>query len=90
MKITSIAFPMMLLATGFLTTGCSAPTPTPPPVVTEPFFCDVYEPRRFTQDEIDWRSANAPWNLRRDFANNRAHDRECLTTGDKTGRESAE
>ena len=77
MKITSIASLMTLLGLTSLTTGCSRPVPIPPPTITEPFFCDVYEPRRFTQEEIEWRRDNAPWNLRRDFANNAAHDREC-------------
>ncbi len=59
----------------FLTAGCS---PDPEPVAsTEPLFCDIEEPRRFTQAELDWRAANAPWNLRRDFKTNAAWDREC-------------
>jgi hypothetical protein len=33
-------------------------------------FCDVEEPRRFTQEELDWRSQNAPWNLKKDFLTN--------------------
>jgi hypothetical protein len=40
-------------------------------------FCDIEEPRRFTQAELDWRAANAPWNLRRDFKTNISWDREC-------------
>jgi hypothetical protein len=40
-------------------------------------FCDIEEPRRFTQEELDWRAANAPWNLRRDFKTNTSWDREC-------------
>jgi len=48
-----------------------------PPVVTEPLFCDVFEPRRYTQEEIDVRAERWPANLRRDFANNATHDREC-------------
>lgn len=65
----------MLCAT-FLLSGCFRPTP---PVTEEPpvFFCDVEEPRRFSQAELDWRSANAPWNLRRDFKTNTTWDREC-------------
>jgi hypothetical protein len=45
-------------------------------------FCDVKEPRRFTQEELDWRAENAPWNLRRDFKTNTTWDRVCggLTT----------
>jgi hypothetical protein len=40
-------------------------------------FCDAEEPRRFTQREVDWRSANAPENLRRDFRTNLTWDQEC-------------
>jgi hypothetical protein len=40
-------------------------------------FCDAAEPRRFSQVEIDWRSANAPSNLRRDFKDNTTGTREC-------------
>lgn len=59
----------------FLITGC---TPAPvDPVIEEALFCDVEEPRRFTQAELDWRAANAPWNLRRDFKTNATWDREC-------------
>jgi len=56
------------------TASCSQPEPEP--VVTEAFFCDVEEKREFTQEEIDWRAANAPWNLRRDFRTNLAWERE--------------
>jgi len=49
---------------------------TPEPVVTEALFCDVEEPRRFTQEEIDWRAIHAPWNLRRDYRTNLAWERE--------------
>jgi hypothetical protein len=59
----------------FLTTGCGQKEPT---IVEAPLFCDVEEPRRFTQEEIDWRAANAPWNLRRDYKTNLTWDRECL------------
>lgn len=59
----------------FLLTGCGPPPP--PPLIEAPLFCDVEEPRRFTQVELDWRSANAPWNLRRDFKTNTTWDREC-------------
>jgi len=58
----------------FLTIGCARETP---PIIEEALFCDVEEPRRFTQVELDWRAANAPWNLRKDFKTNRAWDREC-------------
>jgi hypothetical protein len=45
---------------------------------TEAAFCDVEEPRRFSQEELDWRSAHAPWNVRRDFKTNETWDRECF------------
>lgn len=61
----------------FLITGCGQEEPLPP-VSKEPLFCDLEEPRRFTQVELDWRAANAPWNLRRDFKTNAAWDRECV------------
>lgn len=57
-----------------LITGCS---PREAEVSQEPLFCDVEEPRRFTQAELDWRAANAPANLRRDFKTNTTWDREC-------------
>lgn len=44
---------------------------------TEPLFCDVEEKRVFSQEEIDWRAANAPWNLRRDYKTNKSFEREC-------------
>lgn len=59
-----------------LTTGCSRTDPIPPPVDAAQF-CDVEEPRRFSQEELDWRSEHAPWNLRRDFKTNTTWDREC-------------
>lgn len=65
----------MTLCASCLIAGC-APKPIPP-VIVEPLFCDVEEPRRFTQEELDWRAANAPWNLRRDFKTNTTWDREC-------------
>lgn len=58
----------------FLITGCGQKET--PPVIEEPLFCDIEEPRRFSQEELDWRAANAPWNLRRDFKTNTAWDRE--------------
>ena len=42
-------------------------------------FCDIEEKRIFTQAEIDWRTDNAPWNLRRDFQTNLSWERECET-----------
>lgn len=53
--------------------GCGQPEPLP----TGPLFCDIEEPRRFSQEEWDWRSDNAPWNLRRDVKTNAAWDDEC-------------
>lgn len=44
----------------------------------EALFCDVEEPRKFTQAELDWRAANAPWNLRKDYKTNLTHERECV------------
>ena len=44
----------------------------------EALFCDVEEMRKFSQEEIDWRAANAPWNLRKDFKTNTTFERECL------------
>lgn len=61
----------------FLLTGCFRPSEVTVPS-TEAVFCDVEEPRRFSQEELDWRAANAPWNLRRDFKTNTTWDRECM------------
>jgi hypothetical protein len=60
----------------FLITGCS------PKVVAskEALFCDVEEKRKFTQEELDWRAANAPWNLRKDFKTNKTWEREACKT----------
>lgn len=57
-----------------LSAGCSQKEQ---PIITDPLFCDLEEKRRFTQEEIDWRAANAPWNLRKDFKTNLAYEREC-------------
>lgn len=72
---------MLYLTAGlplFLTTGCFRT----PPATLDPadvvLFCDVEEPRKFSQKELDWRAANAPWNLRRDFKTNTTWDRECV------------
>lgn len=71
---------LTVLSLMFLTTGCDL-LRSEPPVALEPedvvLFCDVEEPRRFSQEELDWRAANAPWNLRRDFKTNTTWDREC-------------
>lgn len=66
----------------FLITGCSPPPPDPVPVPIGPLFCEVEEMRKFTQIELDWRSANAPWNLRRDFKTNGTLEEECQTPSD--------
>lgn len=64
--------------------------PTEEPLITQdltargPFFCDVEEPRRFSQAEIDWRAANAPWNLRRDFKTNETWDAECVSADERS------
>lgn len=60
----------------FLITGCSQPIPIE--ASDEALFCDVEEPRRFTQAEIDWRTVNAQRNLVRDYQTNLTWDRECL------------
>lgn len=63
---------MMICGTS-LTIGCA------PKVAAsdDALFCDVEERRKFTQAELDWRAANAPWNLRKDFKTNLTHEREC-------------
>lgn len=79
MKRILTASPMMILAGPFLLTGCfRPPVPVMPPTIDKPFFCDVFEPRRYTQEEIDVRAERWPANLRRDFANNATYDRECV------------
>ncbi len=70
----SMRFLTVLLLT-FLLTGCFQPEIE---VDDSARFCDVEEPRRFTQFELDWRAANAPANLRRDFKTNTTWDRECV------------
>lgn len=67
----------MMLLPMFLPIGCSQPEKIE--VEEKPLFCDVEEPRRFTQKELDWRAEFAPWNLRRDFKTNKTWDRECET-----------
>lgn len=67
-------YPTVLLSM-FLITGCSQINL--PPVSEEALFCQVEEKRLFTQEELEWRAANAPWNLRRDFKTNKTWDREC-------------
>lgn len=66
-----------MLCVSFLLSGC---VQTAPQVLEDPpaLFCDLEEPRRFSQEELDWRAANAPWNLRRDFKTNTTWERECV------------
>jgi len=64
----------MTSCTMFLLTGCGQKEPA---AIEEPLFCDVEEPRKFSQEELDWRAENAPWNLRRDYKTNLTWDREC-------------
>lgn len=61
-----------------LLTGCLKATE---PVVVDPLFCDLYEPRRFDQAELDWRVKHAPWNIRKDLANNEDWRGECGGSG---------
>lgn len=60
----------------FLIIGCDRPETLQ--VIEEPLFCDLTEPRRFSQAELEWRAENAPWNLRRDHKTNADYDRECV------------
>lgn len=61
----------------FLLSGCFREQ-EPEPVVEKALFCDIEEPRKFSQEEINWRTENAPWNLRRDYRTNLSWDRECV------------
>ena len=65
---------LTLICLMFLTAGCTKAVVV---ASTDALFCDVEEERRFTQAEIDWRAANAPWNLRRDYKTNLTYEREC-------------
>lgn len=69
---------LLILTTCLTLTGCfglkSGHENAP---LAGPLFCDVESPRRFTQEEINWRAENAPWNLRRDYATNGTWDAEC-------------
>ena len=69
---------MLTICAVALLSSCS-PKPLPIPVETGPLFCDVEEPRRFSHDEIEWRSEHAPWNLRKDLKTNATHKRECVS-----------
>jgi len=63
----------LLLMSFSILSGCF---PTPEEIETEADFCAIEEMRRFTQEEWDWRSVNAPVNLRRDIKTNTAWERE--------------
>lgn len=65
----------LILAT-FLIAGCGQKHPDP--IVTEALFCDVEELRRFSKEEVIWRTENAPWNFRRDLKTNLTFERECV------------
>jgi hypothetical protein len=66
---------LILLILPFLIIGCGQ-TETPV-TVEKALFCDVEEKRVFSQAEIDWRTANAPWNIARDYRTNLTWEREC-------------
>jgi len=65
---------MLTCLAPLIAAGCSNPLA---PVEPELAFCDAAEPRKFSQLEIDWRSENAPANLRKDFQDNTTGAREC-------------
>lgn len=64
------------MALSFLTAGaCARPdSPRDPPRLD---FCAAEEARVFVPGEVEWRSANAPANLRRDVKTNITGEREC-------------
>jgi len=74
MRLTYCLMAVLLM---LLVSGCANKTTAP--VYKGPLFCDLYEVRIFSQEEIDWRAANAPWNLRRDLKDNAAWKEECTT-----------
>ncbi len=63
----------MLTTSMFLIAGCGQKEL----IIEQALFCDVEEKRLFTQEEIDFRAANAPWNLARDYRTNLTWEREC-------------
>jgi len=71
-----------LFGAAWLLTACEKPLPEVGPPVVD--FCAVEEPRRFSQEELDWRSENAPSNLRKDFKTNTTYDRECAVDSPPT------
>jgi hypothetical protein len=64
MKLKTLTLTACAIA---LLSGCDR---RPEPTYVKPLFCDLYEPRRFTQTELDWRITNAPTNIRADLINN--------------------
>lgn len=66
----------LMICAVLLLSGCADKLPEIP-IDESPRFCDVEELRRFSQDEINWRSDNAPWNLTRDLKTNATGEREC-------------
>lgn len=58
--------------------SCVKPETIVPDTPDGPLFCDVEEPRRFSQKEVDYRVANFPANFRRDIKTNSTYERECL------------
>lgn len=63
-----------------LVSGCVSSTRPPIEVEDQALFCDVEEPRYFTEGEIQWRATNAPENLRKDLKTNKTGQRECNWT----------
>lgn len=57
-------------------------SPPPPVEVSEAYFCDVEEARRFSREEWAWREKNAPWNLAKDIKTNLTWERECIDLTD--------
>lgn len=68
----------------FLPAGmCQKPEPV---ASDDALFCDIEEPRRFTQTQVDWRSVNDVANFRRDLQTNLAWDAEqCDTVAETEG-----
>lgn len=81
-----LTFYLTVLSALFLIIGCGQKEVE---VDTSARFCDVEEPRRFSQEELDWRAANAAWNLRRDFKTNASWDRECAPSPEGTSSEES-
>jgi len=71
MKLTA-PLTLTLLIGLLMVAGCSKPIE-----VVTPNFCELTETRRFTKDEVNWRSANAATNLRRDIVQNELRVELC-------------